>query len=159
MSASPLIGEVQRVRMSGIRCEGGVQERFLLEYPFRFHDGGRLSSRRPKQSNDCTVRALAIARELPYDEAYDTLAAAGRKCARGFHFAPWATRQPYFRKHAFQAVKGQSRMNVAKFCETHPQGRWVVRTAKHVLAVVDGVAHDIFESDPNRCVYTAWEVL
>lgn len=29
-------------------------------YPFKYSDGGRSESRRPKQRNDCTVRALAI---------------------------------------------------------------------------------------------------
>lgn len=34
-------------------------------------DAGRSESRRPRQKNDCTVRALALALELRYDDAYD----------------------------------------------------------------------------------------
>jgi hypothetical protein len=41
--------------------------------PFSFNDGGRQLSKRPRQRNDCTVRAVAIACDFSYDSAYDLL--------------------------------------------------------------------------------------
>lgn len=131
-------------------------------------DAGRAQSRRPRQSNDCTVRALALATGTDYDDAYDTLAAAGRRCARGFHFRAWAKGATFngfsFEWAAFPAVKGDWRMNPVRFAIAHPEGRFILKTAKHVLAVVDGV---IMDSTPRqgpmglewRCVYGAWRAV
>jgi len=128
---------------------------------FKKTDSGRSISRRARQINDCTVRALAAATDTPYDAAYDLLAEAGRKCSRGFHFRAWAVNAEVngytFRWRPFQAVKGQDRMNPAKFCTEFNQGRWIVRTAKHVMAVIDGVVHDTIAPSPVRCIYGAWE--
>lgn len=125
---------------------------------FRATDAGRSESQRPRQRNDCTVRALALAKGISYDDAYDLLATGGRKCARGFHFGAWAKSQPDLKWRAFPAVKGETRMNPAKFCEQYSTGRWIIRTAKHVCAVVDGVVLDTDSPRPDRCIYGAWQV-
>ena len=36
-----------------------------------------------------------------------------------------------------------------------PRGRWIIKTAKHVSAVVKGTIHDTFRQDPFRRVYGA----
>ena len=127
-------------------------------YPWLRTDAGRSNSARPKQKNDCTVRALALVRGFTYDEAYDTLANAGRKCSNGFHIGTWLERQPSVTKISFPAIKGQTRMNPVKFAEQFPKGRFICRTAKHVYAVIDGVALDTARSKPNRCIYNAWRI-
>jgi hypothetical protein len=126
---------------------------------FRLDDGGRSASRRPKQRNDCTVRAVAIAEGLEYDLAYDELKDAGRQCARTFRFTEWANKQPErFEKISFPAVKGQPRMNVERFCRQFTEGHYILNTAKHVMAVKDGVVHDADPPGMERCVYTAYRV-
>lgn len=146
---------VRRAVMSCVGFDRSVQR---LEYPWVLSDGGRSQSKRSAQKNDCTVRALAIARGLPYDEAYDILKDAGRKCSRGFDFVRWIATQPWATKIAFPAAKGQRRMTPAQFCIDHPRGTFILRVSKHVFAVVDGVVHDTFENRPDRCVYTAFRV-
>ncbi len=131
---------------------------YALSYPFTFNDAGRASSKRPKQRDDCTVRTLAIALRFKYDEAYDLLAGAGRKCSRGFRLSDWLNTQPFARKMPFPAVKGERRMNPHRFCRDYPTGTFICKVAKHVFAVVDGVVHDTFENPPDRCIYTAWEI-
>lgn len=121
-------------------------------------DAGRASSRRPKQRDDCTVRALAVARGLEYDAAYDTLAEAGRKASRRFDMVEWLNAQPWAHKISFPAVKGQRRMNPDTFGREYAQGVYICRTAKHVYAVVDGVIHDDHAPRPDRCIYTAWRI-
>lgn len=131
--------------------------------PFRLSDGGRADSRRPKQVNDCTVRALAHVSGRPYDECYDTLAAAGRKSGRGFGFRNWATEAEFhglrFAWRSFPAVKGSPRVNPVTFALRHPKGRFVLRLSKHVMACVDGVLLDSFQVRADRCVYGALEVI
>lgn len=145
--------------ISGSSIEYRNGQKFVWLVYFRRTDAGRSESHRPKQQNDCTVRAVALAFDMPYDAAYDLLATAGRKSWRGFHFRQWAEQQPNLRWRAFPAVKGETRMNPAKFCIQFPAGRWIARTAKHVFTIVDGVVLDTFSPDPARCIYGAWEVL
>jgi hypothetical protein len=148
---------VREVVMSGGDTVNGVTTYWGLRYQWQPTDAGRSQSRRPKQSNDCTVRAVASAYGLDYDTAYDKLAAAGRKCFDGFHLGPWLDDQGA-EKLSFPAVKGQKRMNPAKFCAAYPKGRFICRTAKHVFAVIDGVVFDTWEQRPDRCIYVAWQV-
>lgn len=145
----------RRVAMSLVDFDRRV---YRLEYPWVCTDGGRSSSARPKQQNDCTVRALAIARDLPYDEAYDILKDAGRKSGRGFDFVKWVASQPWATKISFPAVKGKRRMTPAQFCRDYPKGIFILRVTKHLIAVRDGVIYDAFENRPDRCVYAAWAV-
>lgn len=129
-----------------------------LEYPMIFDDGGRSQSKRKRQDNDCTVKALAIACLVPYDYAYDLLASHGRKSHRGFALPHWLNSQAWCERLSFPGVKGERRMNPATFCQTYTQGRFICRVAKHVFAVVDGVVHDEFENRPDRCIYLAWRI-
>jgi len=153
-----MIGMSERQTMGVSEWKGGVATHYLLEYQLQRTDAGRASSKRPRQSNDCTVRAVATARGMEYDVAYDLLAAEGRKCERGFHLEKWLNVQPWARKMPFPAVKGQRRMNPHTFCKTYTTGRYICRVAKHVFAVIDGVVYDTFADRPDRCIYTAWEI-
>jgi hypothetical protein len=126
-------------------------------------DAGRSKSLRPRQANDCTVRALALAVEVPYDVAYDELARRGRKSHRRTHFPNQARDDEAFgvqlRWIPFSAVKGQPRMTPEAFCrsEEFRYGTWILKMAKHVATVKDGALHDL-EPNGGRCVYGVWEV-
>lgn len=137
-----------------------------LIYPFyarSLTDGGRSESPWPKARNDCTVRALAITCDIPYREAYIGLREAGRVGGQGFHMRPWAAQAVVndrrFVWRAFQAVRGEPRMNPPTFSREYDKGVWIVKTAKHVIAVIDGVFYDTFDAYPERCIYGAWEVI
>lgn len=138
-------------------------------YPFKMTDAGRSASKRPKQKNDCTVRALAIACRLAYDVAYEYLAGEGRKCTQGFHLQKLLNKiaagklavpllASNVTKIPFPAVKGERRMTPPEFCRLYPRGRYIVRKAGHVFAVIDGVLHDDHAVRPNACIYTAWRI-
>lgn len=86
MASALPAAQVRRVSMSGATVDGHA---YGLAYPWLPSDAGRSASRRARQRNDCTVRALAMVHEMPYDQAYDLLAAAGRKCGKGFQFKTW----------------------------------------------------------------------
>ncbi|MDK9702457.1 MAG: hypothetical protein OEL20_04905 [Sulfuritalea sp.] len=148
----------QAIRISSMSGVGWDRKPYGLSYPWIKTDAGRSESRRPKQKNDCTVRAVALVRHLSYDDAYDLLAAAGRECRRGFNIVDWLATQPWARKIPFPAVKGKPRMNPATFVKQFPTGTYICRVAKHVFAVRNGVVLDDFENIPNRCIYSAWAI-
>ena len=127
---------------------------------YHFNDGGRGQSKRPKQINDCTVRALSIIiKDMSYDDIYDFLASKGRKCSSGFALPKYLNKQLWAKKISFQAIKGQPRMNPNTFSQEYPKGIFIIRTAKHVAVVIDGVLHDTFNMRQDRCIYTAWEII
>ena len=152
------MNQPRMVVMSGGEQVNGVMTYWGLSYPYQFTDGGKATSKRPRQSNDCTVRAVAVTRRMDYDAAYDLLTKSGRKCWQGFHLGKWLELQSWANKLSFPAVKGQKRMNPATFCEQFKKGRYICRSAKHVFAVVDGVVMDAWEQRPDRCIYVAWQI-
>ena len=122
-------------------------------------DAGRATSMRPRQANDCSVRALALARGLSYDDAYETLKAAGRSCSTKFRMTAWLEDQPWARGATFPASKGQRRMNPERFCADFHEGAWICKTAKHVFVIRDGVVFDESPVGASRCIYRAWRVI
>jgi hypothetical protein len=127
-----------------------------VSYPFVKTDAGRTASRRPKQKNDCTVRALVHVTGEEYDVVYDRIAEAGRKSHGRFDLKKYLAADPRFKWVPFPAVAGQSRMNPPTFSRLHPKGKWIARTAKHVHAVIDGVHYDTDRLYDARCIYGAW---
>src|SRR5882757_6395218 len=100
--------EMQKVIASGMGCTDGIIWRKAWSYNLIVTDSGRSQSRRPKQTNDCTVRAYALAFGIPYDSAYDQLAGAGRKCAKGFNLK--SLKNPRLQWTAYQAIKDVPRI-------------------------------------------------
>lgn len=132
---------------------------------YQCNDGGRNKSKRPKQKNDCTVRALVITTGMKYDEVYDILKDSGRKASKIFDLDGWLKSNDTvkilgkkFNLMTFPPIKGQKRMNPKTFSEVFPKGVFICRTARHVFAVIDGVQHDTFQERSDRCIYKAWKV-
>lgn len=135
-------------------------------------DAGRLAGDRGRtirgaqkqETNDCTVRALALACQVSYDLAHAWCEQQGRKRNRGFDlpkllrtrgFALWGHRFVWV---SCPAVPGQNRTD---FRALHRSGalrgqRVIVREAKHVFCAVNGVRHDTSDAYEGRCVYGYW---
>ena len=126
---------------------------------FQQTDAGRKDSKRKKQDNDCTVRTLSIALDIDYDDAYDYLAASGRKCSKGFHFIPHLRSKMNVQYETFLAVRGRPRMNVDRLVEARPTGTYIVSVAKHVFILRDGVAFDESRPRGTKCVYGVIEIV
>jgi hypothetical protein len=143
---------VKQIVMSCTEYINDKYTAYSLAYPYEYNDGGKSTSKRSKQNYDCTVRALAIYKNIPYDEAYDILKNEGRKSGSGFMLSEWLVKNGFIRK-TFPAIKGQKRMNPATFCKEYKTGKYICKTAKHVFAVINGVLHDEWEQRPDRCIY------
>lgn len=130
---------------------------------FIYSDSGRSLSKRPKQKNDCTVRAFSLAFHLTYDEAYDYLHSQGRQCGKGFGLPKYLERNPILLDHtvaklSFPAVAGIPRIKVKDFVSLYPTGSYIIRIAKHVAYVHDGFVYDTFDTYSDKTVYTAFSV-
>ena len=135
-----------------------------------YDDGGREAAGYRGQTSDCVTRAIAIATELPYQQVYDLVNQFGRaerpsKKQRGRSSARTGVYKPTSRKIlAHLGWTWHPTMTIGQGCTVHlradelPPGRLVVKTSKHLVAVLDGVIHDTH--DPSRggtrCVYGYW---
>lgn len=98
---------------------------------------------------DCTVRALAKALDLSWEDAYVKL------CANGFQMGDmpssdivWgaALRQAGFHRTMIPNTCPDC-YTVRDFCEDHPRGVYVVKSEGHVATVVDGCLYDSWNSE------------
>lgn len=58
---------------------------------------------------------------------------------------------------SYKAVAGQLRMNGERFCLSHPRGKFLLRMAHHLTAVIDGKIYDTWDCS-GKCVYASYEV-
>lgn len=128
-----------------------------------YDDGGRAAAGFKGRTRDCVCRAIAIAAEMPYKEVYDLINEYGkqeRKKTRSSARTGVYTKT--IRKiMAHLGWEWIPTMQIGSGCTVHlraselPSGRLVVNTARHCVAVIDGVLHDTFNSqrDGSRCVY------
>lgn len=108
------------------------------------------------ESNDCAVKAIAIATQTDYRTVHAMLKAAGRKDRKGTHFQAIkkVVGQLGFemeqlagqRSYSFDEVAGRYAKLVGRAVKTAKhyliRGEFLVFTRGHVLAVRDGVAED-----------------
>jgi hypothetical protein len=132
-----------------------------------YDDGGRAAAGFVGHTDDCVVRAIAIATRLPYRTVYDDLNLLAKKHERprsgvarsssrtGVH------RVTYDRYLRLLGWTWRPTMTIGSGCQVHlradelPAGRLIVRVSKHLTAVVDGVIRDTHDPgrDGTRCVY------
>lgn len=128
-------------------------------------DGGRSLSRRPKQRNDCTVKAAAIACQVNYDEAYDAIKKLGRECNKGA-WLPTGKKtvrdgELLGKSWVWVGIKRPERggkwPTVNDLVKTL-KGAGVLRVSKHVIAFRDGQWYDDGNSYSNATVRGYWKV-
>lgn len=129
-----------------------------------YDDGGRSEHFRG-ETRDCVCRAIAIAMERPYIEVYNELNEWAKKERRRDGRQSSARTGVYkgtIRKYmAAQGWVWTPTMSIGSGTTVHlradelPPGRLVVSVSKHVVAVIDGMVHDIFNParGGTRCVY------
>lgn len=104
---------------------------------------------------DCSVRALAKALGITWEEAY------ARACAMGFQMADMPSSDSVWGAVLKQAGFNRSAIpnscpdcyTIGKFAKDHPKGVYVVGTGRHVVTIVDGVINDSWDSSEEIAVY------
>ena len=136
---------------------------------YTFDDGGRALAGHKGLAGDCTVRAIAIATEQPYQRVYDALFDLNRNTPkrgpRKSSPRDGNTRMATIKEYmAGLGWKWKACVSIGSGCKVHlraeelPGGRIVTRLSKHLCAVIDGVIHDSYDPqrDGTRCVYGYW---
>lgn len=111
-----------------------------------------------KKTGDCSIRAVAVATGLGWDEAYNQLAAAGYLLK--VEMSEVEAIEAVLTSHGFlvgkvKVPKGSRRPTVAGFAQEHPNWYAVLRVANHVVATGKGNYVDIWDSG-DCSVYKYW---
>jgi len=138
---------------------------------FQHDDGGRADAGWRGGAGDCTTRAVAIALELAYQEAYDArnLAALterprkGRKRSSARNGVHVRTLRRWLDAMGWVWTPT---MSIGSGCRVHLRrdelpdtGPVICNVSRHIVTVIDGVIHDTVpgvDRDGTRCVYGYW---
>lgn len=117
-------------------------------------DGGRYSAA-PGESRDCSVRATAVALDIPYHIAHAMFEREGREPQRRTKLGVSDRVLKGYRSHRYT----RKRPTLARFIREHPEGRYIVRIRGHMFAVIDGGVHDMLPwPSPCSLVLQYWKV-
>jgi hypothetical protein len=122
-----------------------------------YDDGGRSKSglrRADYSAGDCVVRAISIATGEPYREVWEAMQAGmfghamvvpgSHKRRPSFRRAPDRGVAPeVYRPYLERRGWGYARIKGRLSPERLPSGRLVLETRNHLVAVIDGVIHDL----------------
>ena len=127
-----------------------------------YDDGGRSKYFRATDVSDCVCRAISIAAKKDYKEVYDLI----NKVAKSHRRSDSSARNgvsPKITREVMEILGWQwvPTMTIGSGCTVHlrseelPNGRIIAKVSHHVVAVIDGVIHDIYDPsrDGDRCVY------
>ena len=113
---------------------------------------------------DCQIRALSKVLGLSWLETFDKTVPICRKAQTSSIFCGGVKHEKVnmaelgFSYTGISNKKGSKRPTVRSFAQDHPNGRFVVTVAHHVVAVVDGKYYDTWDS--GNCSlygYYTWE--
>lgn len=124
------------------------------------------------ESNDCTVRALSNAGDIPYANAHELLKKHGRKDNNG---AKFSTMQKAYNEAGFtlKSVHGTTQqarfvarvtkhetktgVTLAKILPKLGFGKYIINTTGHAVAVVDGKIIDTFDNPAGKRVIAVFK--
>jgi hypothetical protein len=101
-----------------------------------------------KRTGDCAVRAIAKALDTDWETAYAKMSLLGYTMADLLNAVPVygaLLRQNGFKREAIPNTCPDC-YTINDFCRDHPNGRFVVVTGNHVVAVIDGNFYDTWDS-------------
>ena len=104
---------------------------------------------------DCVVRAISKVLDQDWETTFVALCLQGLMlCDLPSSNAVWASylRHKGFKKKIIPDTCPEC-YTIKDFCEEHPQGRFVLGTGRHAVAVVDGCYHDAWNSGNETPIY------
>lgn len=122
------------------------------------HDSTSYAQVRPKwDRNDCSVRALAVAVGLTYEQAGAIFAAFGRKMKEGTSVeTSIRVMEERLKMRRLELSDGPEELKY--FALYQDKGRFVLHRRGHAFALVEGVIHDWEGTRATTQVIRAWEV-
>ena len=110
-----------------------------------------------RRVNDCTVRAISIANDISWDEAYDWLSTYAK--AQGIMMDEVEYIDKFLEDNFIKlcGCKNKVKVTVGQFIESHPYGTFLITMNGHITCCIDGCIYDTF--DPrDRIVWGIYEV-
>ena len=105
-----------------------------------------------KNAGDCTVRAIAKATGMSWQEAYLALAIQGY--LDGDMPSANAVTTAHLKKNGFRRRtipdECPDYYTITDFCKDHPKGTYIIGTGSHLTTVIDGDLWDSWDSS-NEC--------
>lgn len=93
--------------------------------------------------NDCSVRAIALAKEKSWDETYVELAEYARR--EGITFSEIEFINDYLNER-YQSFEPPHKLYTLKdFLDLNLKGRWLITMSGHITCVINGVCYDTFD--------------
>ena len=97
---------------------------------------------------DCAIRAVALALDIPWDDAFDEVASMAKSMGVMPHNnAAWGA---VLRKHGFKRAiipnECPDCYTAADFCKDYPVGVYVLGFGSHTATVIDGNIFDTWDS-------------
>ena len=135
-----------------------------------YDDGGRKAAGFGGEAGDCVCRAIAIATGKPYRETHDELTTIGWRYTGIWRYSdepgfdmPWREARRRLRAYIKDSLgwTWTPTMKIGSGCKVHlraeelPDGRLIAQVTHHLVAVIDGVVHDLGDCSRGgtRCVY------
>ena len=115
-----------------------------------------------KCSKDCMVRSVTLATGRTYSEVHSIMYGHGWRAKRSSSDRNWELQITStlrdlgftWKRVSFPGIKGEPRRTALTMPST---GTWILRSAKHVACLKEGVLLDTWNSS-EKCVYFAWEI-
>lgn len=104
-----------------------------------------------KRVGDCTIRAISRVTDQPWDRTYMDL------CLQGYMSADMPSANhvwgAYLKSRGFRREAPEDECTIHEYCERNPQGRAIVATDGHVVAIVNGTYYDTWDSGDEKIIY------
>lgn len=108
-----------------------------------------------KNTDDCTVRAIATALGQSWEDTYMDLCLEGLKLyampSSNFVWGSYLKEKGFIRRIVPDSCP--SCYTVAEFAEDNPKGTYILALHGHVVAVINGIYYDTFDSGDRVPVY------
>jgi hypothetical protein len=125
---------------------------------YKQNDGGRQAAGYKGTAGDCGARAIAIALGLDYKSVYKELAQANADNGRAKSARNGISKDIYsevLKRYGWVWMQAPKFAGRKARCSDMPAGSVIAKQANHYVAVIDGVANDIWDST-ERMVYGYW---
>jgi hypothetical protein len=125
---------------------------------YQFNDGGRAKAGFKGTAGDCGARAMAIALGLDYKQVYKELAQANAEHGRAKSARNGINKDIYsevLKRYGWVWCKAPQFDGRKARCSDMPKGIVIAQQAHHFVAVIDGVANDIWNCT-HKMVYGYW---
>ena len=110
---------------------------------------------------DCVIRAFTKVLDMEWVAVFDEMVPVAREVQTMPNNRPAYEKYLQMKGLMYKGIsnkKGTTRPTVKEFASKHKTGRYVLRVANHLVACVDGVYYDTWDSG-YKSMYGYWEVV